>query len=207
MCCINLVSVARFLIVVGIFGLGHLFDNAGRQLTGGIPLGKQIMERLDANGDGRLQFSEFKAWFVNNFKNEKLNQQEEDAPDHVPRKICIDKNDNILLLDVGTNCIEVFKVVLKASIDDAGRASKKPVLKLVAELKETIDGKPLENPFSLSLGGKDHVLVGCEDTFLRIPWYGSGASVRNKTRVIRRLGPGDKVSWRARKKKPRSAVL
>ena len=80
------------------------------------------MERLDANGDGRLQFSEFRAWYVEKHaeaaaKAEKsmtalrLEDNDGTAADdeerHVPLKICIDKNDNILLLDVGTNCIEV----------------------------------------------------------------------------------------------------
>ena len=42
---------------------------AERQMRGQ-QLGKQIMQRLDANGDGRLQFDEFQAWFLHLYKHD-----------------------------------------------------------------------------------------------------------------------------------------
>eukprot|EP00750_Incisomonas_marina_P009791 INCI16143.2.p1 GENE.INCI16143.2~~INCI16143.2.p1 ORF type:complete len:413 (-),score=89.17 INCI16143.2:146-1384(-) len=172
-------------------------------------LGKEIMERLDANGDGRLQFAEFEAWFVDNYneqenaqkKNRRLggaaaadgagHEEDDEFESHSPRQLVVDKNNHVLLLDVATNEVEVYKEVWKPTINADGVSIKEPHMKLVASLRETIDGKPLDNTFCLSLGGRDHILVGCETTFLRIPWFGNTTALRNKTQVIRRLGSND----------------
>ena len=119
-------------------------------------------------------------------KVEKKGPETDDPPTsegYIPRQVVLDSKDNILVLDSGTNCIEVYKHVWKPIIDGAGHASRQASLKLIASLTETIDGKQFESPFVLSLGGRDHVLVGCESTFLRIPWYESGGGARNKTQV------------------------
>ena len=135
------------------------------------------MERLDANGDGRLQFAEFEAWFVDNYneqenaqkKNRRLggaaaadgagHEEDDEFESHSPRQLVVDKNNHVLLLDVATNEVEVYKEVWKPTINADGVSIKEPHMKLVASLRETIDGKPLDNTFCLSLGGRDHILV------------------------------------------------
>lgn len=148
------------------------------------------MERLDANGDGRLQFAEFEAWFVDNYNEQEHarkkghrglglakgpaaagpgggaagpHEEDDEFESHSPRQLIVDKNNHVLLLDVATNEVEVYKEVWKPTINADGVSIKKPHMKLVASLRETIDGKPLDNTFCISLGGRDHILViDCE---------------------------------------------
>ena len=53
----------------------------------------------------------------------------------------------------------MYKQAFKPKIDADGKLTKRPHLKKTAVLSQTIDRVDLENPFALSLGGRDHVVV------------------------------------------------